>query len=238
MNALVGLRRFFSRALCIGAVMFWSFAPTTHASDYGCKVLLCLSNPNGPTAVSECRPPIERLWDDLHHGRPFPSCEEGSPAVAKLGLSYYDPCPTGTTALPVGAQATLSVAMPPAQPPVPPTTVITLPNGAQATVPALPVAYQAPMVNVAYGQLYSGIGEGGSPPTSGGGDGGGDSGYVAGQKVCVGNLVGSYVTGNGGDSGSYYTVGQYDSILLIDPPTSIRAIDVYIGDLWYRRVRW
>lgn len=28
---------------------------------WGCEVLLCLANPNGPRAVSECRPPIDKL---------------------------------------------------------------------------------------------------------------------------------------------------------------------------------
>ena len=43
---------------------------------WGCEVLLCLANPNGPRAVSECRPPIDKLFDCLSWRHPckFPSC--------------------------------------------------------------------------------------------------------------------------------------------------------------------
>ena len=43
---------------------------------WGCEVLLCLANPNGPRAVGECRPPIDKLFDCLSWRHPckFPSC--------------------------------------------------------------------------------------------------------------------------------------------------------------------
>jgi hypothetical protein len=44
------------------------------ADDWGCEVLLCLANPQGPTAVAECRPPIQKLWRHLARGRAFPTC--------------------------------------------------------------------------------------------------------------------------------------------------------------------
>ncbi|MBB4571138.1 hypothetical protein [Rhizobium leucaenae] len=44
------------------------------AEDWGCKVILCLSNPGGPTQYAECRPPISRLWQELAKGRSFPTC--------------------------------------------------------------------------------------------------------------------------------------------------------------------
>ncbi|MFM0515185.1 hypothetical protein [Paraburkholderia sp. RL17-373-BIF-A] len=64
------------------------------------KVLLCLANPasnGGPKGVSECVPPITQLYDDLDHGRPFPSCDladgnDGS-AHANPVSDPYDPCP-------------------------------------------------------------------------------------------------------------------------------------------------
>lgn len=46
-----------------------------HASDYGCTVLLCLANPDGPKAASECESPIDRLYSDLNLGRSLPACE-------------------------------------------------------------------------------------------------------------------------------------------------------------------
>jgi hypothetical protein len=48
-----------------------------HADEWGCQVLLCLSNPGGPTQYSACVPPIERLWAALRHGDPFPTCDLG-----------------------------------------------------------------------------------------------------------------------------------------------------------------
>ena len=68
------------------------------ASEYGCTVLLCLSNPQGPKAVAACRPPVDRLYRDLHEGRPFPQCDEAN--QTNKGGNYaepvsdpYDPCP-------------------------------------------------------------------------------------------------------------------------------------------------
>jgi hypothetical protein len=46
-----------------------------HADDWGCQVLLCLSNPGGPEQYSACVPPIERLWSALRHGESFPTCD-------------------------------------------------------------------------------------------------------------------------------------------------------------------
>jgi hypothetical protein len=45
------------------------------ADDWGCQVMLCLSNPGGPEQYAECVPPIERLWAALRHGDPFPVCD-------------------------------------------------------------------------------------------------------------------------------------------------------------------
>ena len=84
----------------------WS---AVHADDYGCRVLLCLSNPSGPMAEAECRPPIERMLREQRQRRPppFPTCEEANGAAyVELGASAFDPCPDGTLALAVGATAT------------------------------------------------------------------------------------------------------------------------------------
>ncbi|MBU9597614.1 hypothetical protein [Burkholderia multivorans] len=54
------------------------FAPVTaRADDWGCQVILCLSNPGGPEQYAQCVPPIERLWTALRHGDPFPTCDFG-----------------------------------------------------------------------------------------------------------------------------------------------------------------
>jgi hypothetical protein len=89
-----------------GAILVSSSAFAS-ASNYGCTVLMCLSNPAGPTAVAACIPPITQLWKDLLKFKPFPSCDEAGDSFASHGTSYYDPCPEGLTALPTGERAAL-----------------------------------------------------------------------------------------------------------------------------------
>ncbi|MBN3733159.1 hypothetical protein [Burkholderia sp. Tr-20390] len=80
-----------------------------NASDYGCTVLLCLANPSsngGPMGVAECVAPITKLFDDLAHFRPFPTCDmadgnDGS-SYAKQVTAPYDPCPSPLKAAPAG----------------------------------------------------------------------------------------------------------------------------------------
>lgn len=50
------------------------FDSKVSAAEWGCQVILCLSNPSGPTQYAECRPPIHKLWRALAKGRPFPTC--------------------------------------------------------------------------------------------------------------------------------------------------------------------
>ena len=47
---------------------------SARADDWGCQVILCLSNPGSPTQYAECRPPIEKLWRSLARGHSFPTC--------------------------------------------------------------------------------------------------------------------------------------------------------------------
>lgn len=82
--------------------MAWGSANVQAEDLWGCEVLLCLSNPDGPEAVSECQPPIERLRRHLRHGHPFPNCPSGGSSYAKPTSSYYDLCPEGMTELPTG----------------------------------------------------------------------------------------------------------------------------------------
>ena len=85
------------------------FSRAVLADQWGCEVLLCLSNPAGPTAVKECEPPIHRLWDHLRNGHEFPTCDMAkdgkSSAYAKQGFNFFDPCPPGTRPLARGEQA-------------------------------------------------------------------------------------------------------------------------------------
>ncbi|PTB19062.1 hypothetical protein C9I57_18555 [Trinickia symbiotica] len=63
-------------ALLSGGALF--VPGVARADDWGCQVILCLSNPGGPEQYSECVPPIERLWRALRHGDPFPTCDFGA----------------------------------------------------------------------------------------------------------------------------------------------------------------
>lgn len=58
--------------------LFLSAASHADDKDHGCKVMMCMSNPNGWTAVQECNPPIEKLKRDLAKKRPFPTCQSGN----------------------------------------------------------------------------------------------------------------------------------------------------------------
>ena len=89
----------------IAAALLAVSSSSSQASEYGCKVLLCLANPAGPTAVAQCVPPITQLWRDLARipPRPFPTCDEARPATAFQNETWYDPCPEGTSALEDGA---------------------------------------------------------------------------------------------------------------------------------------
>ncbi|EJW5843920.1 hypothetical protein OCK05_004384 [Salmonella enterica subsp. enterica serovar Kentucky] len=87
-------------ASLVGALSL--FSQTAKADDWGCQVLLCLSDPRGPTTESECKPPIHKLWDHLRKGKPFPTCDmavnsrNGKRSYAQLVYEPYDPCPDGT----------------------------------------------------------------------------------------------------------------------------------------------
>lgn len=62
---------------------------------WGCEVLLCLANPNGPKAVSECRPPIDKLFKCLSKPHPchFPQCPmAGAGNYAAQLRDGFDPC--------------------------------------------------------------------------------------------------------------------------------------------------
>lgn len=48
------------------------------ASDWGCQVLLCLSNPGGPTEFQECEAPISQLYRELFHCGAMPTCPEAN----------------------------------------------------------------------------------------------------------------------------------------------------------------
>jgi hypothetical protein len=61
------------------AVAVLGLAPlAAHADDWACEVVLCLANPAGAMAVSQCVPPIKKLYKELAKGHAFPTCNMNS----------------------------------------------------------------------------------------------------------------------------------------------------------------
>ncbi len=83
--------------LIILGVLSLTFTTVSTADDWGCKCILCLSNPGGATEFSECVPPIERLWRHLHWGGDFPNCDMGSNSGVSVEQGYekWEPCKKG-----------------------------------------------------------------------------------------------------------------------------------------------
>lgn len=67
---------------------YLSFGQNAHADDWGCQIILCLSNPGGPMQYGECRPPVQKLWRWLARGKSFPTC---SGAGFQSSRPLYDP---------------------------------------------------------------------------------------------------------------------------------------------------
>ncbi len=104
-------RRTKASSLVIAAFAFLT-SIGARADDWGCQVLLCMSNPAGPMAVAQCVPPITRLYNCLAQAHPcaFPTCSmAGSPGQGGSWASFsnarYDICPAGTTSLASGQYA-------------------------------------------------------------------------------------------------------------------------------------
>ena len=182
--------------------------------DWGCEVLLCLANPEGPMAVAPCVPPIERLWRELRRGHAFPSCAmasgPGGHSYARPAYSYYDRCPEGTTELQPGVIAALSSPMSVA--------------AAPATRAGTASSYVAASTDVS----YTGIG-------TDGGYGQANVDRLPQSKVCVAGYRGSREVGSGDNA---YTVQLYDTMFVSPPRASPRVIDVFIDDAYWHSVRW
>ena len=86
----------------------WSAAAS--GSDYGCQVLLCLSNPSGPTQYGACVPPITKLWRDLALGKSFPTCTGGGVTKAKVSGKKSSPSYRVTMTFSDGRQQSYSLA--------------------------------------------------------------------------------------------------------------------------------
>jgi hypothetical protein len=198
-----------------------TFTTPAQASEHGCVCLLCLANPAGPMAVASCVADITQLFDDLIHLHPFPECEMSGNSNAQQGYSYYDACPSGTSALASGAYAIQGT---PGQ--------------------------EYSQVNSFFGgfggnggyvgeNYYTGIGtgEGYNPFQMNS-----DSSSLFAQpttKTCVGNQIGTTsIPVSNGDGSTYLQVGVYDNLVAMSPVSQPRYIDVFVDGQLYRRVRW
>lgn len=167
----------------LAVLLIMSAAASVQASEYGCKVLLCLSNPasnGGPKGLAECVPPINQLYRDLRKGRPFPRCDladgnDGS-SYARVVFDPYGPCP--------GAL----------QPAVPGSLVV---QGNRRLIRGSPQEPEDPSRYTLQGQPQ--VSE---PPHR-------DLENM-GPRACIGALIGAYSTGSYDDS---YTVSVFDKVL-------------------------
>ena len=184
---------------------------TVRADDYGCKVLLCLSDKRGPETESQCRPPINRLKRDLARGRPMPTCDMAGGSSAKLENNYYDACPTGTAALAEGVSAV------PAAP---------------AT--AMPAAYPL-ATTYSYSDAIEGIGDGSTtrPTYAWGG-----MRKPMPQKACVAGHTGDVTLSSSQRYAPSIRAGIYDTLVLMPEHASPQVITVYIEGQVYHQVRF
>ena len=183
-------------------------------SDWGCEVLMCLSNPNGATAVNECRPPIERLWRHLARGHSFPTCTLSDGQNSRTAgtwvqptSNYYNLCPAGTTPLGSGSYALFNQ------------------SGASAQT-----------------MIYEGIGDGsGIYPNSDSRMG--NQWNSMPPLVCVGAQTGTMrhrIATNSarGTDWVQITVGTYNTTVVQPPNNSGSVFDIYINNQVYHRARY
>ena len=194
----------------------------TGNARWGCEVLLCLSNPNGPRAVAECRPPIDKLFKCLSKRHPckFPKCPQaGAGNEAKQLSDHYDPCflyGEGYEEAPKGYLGE--------------TYVQAKASNANLSKYAKRRAERRGYSNVQYNHngTYKYYSE--------------DYGLeTAGSKACVRGKPKKYrerTLCSSDESGDCYrTVYVYDDIIWQEMQSS-RAIDVYIDGKIFRRVHW
>lgn len=70
-------------------------AAPAHADDFGCKVLLCILNPQGWSSVGACVPPVEQAFRMVARGKPWPQCPEAG-SQGRIGYEKFKDCPEGT----------------------------------------------------------------------------------------------------------------------------------------------
>ncbi len=86
------MRAIIFRAVMTSAIVlagYHIYDTDARADDWGCHVLLCISNPGGPTEFAACRPPISKLWKELAKGHSFPTCSGVGFKASRPGYEPY-----------------------------------------------------------------------------------------------------------------------------------------------------
>ncbi len=78
----------------IQAIVNSKIPPLSGDEEWGCTCLLCLANPNGWKSVSECQPPVKRLFRHLRKHKPMPRCPQADESKNFIKFVYNptDPC--------------------------------------------------------------------------------------------------------------------------------------------------
>jgi len=95
---MIHLRSFLKISCLTGLVISGlDSVSSAQADNWACEIALCLSNPAGPMAVSQCVPPIKKLYKHLAKGKSFPLCQSANDSVrfTRYGKDHYEDCPTG-----------------------------------------------------------------------------------------------------------------------------------------------
>lgn len=83
----------------LGSSLALTIPSVSHASDWGCTVLLCLAG--NWKNISECRGPVQDLFRHLARGHTFPSCDmsDGNDSArnyTQQGRDHVIDCPQNT----------------------------------------------------------------------------------------------------------------------------------------------
>lgn len=207
-------------AICLAAVGL-GVNIQANASEYGCKVMLCMANPSGPMAEQQCQPPIQQLLREQAKKPPdpWPTCEEGAPATMQPQVRYYDKCPANTSELGDGVVA---LQLTSAQ------YTSMKKNTAQPWLSNNLSSNQGVAASQVQGAMLTGIGEGDSQDYS-----------TKVAKTCVSKPLGSLdvVEGQGEDR-VIKTYPVYEGVSFVDAPNSPRVVDVYIDNKLFKSTRY
>lgn len=66
-----------ARLMVLAGLMLAGMPATAVAEDnWPCEVALCMANPQGPTALKQCEPPIKKAWKAWAKGKSVPECKK------------------------------------------------------------------------------------------------------------------------------------------------------------------